>query len=70
MRLKDYIKRKNIPKDIPYCYTPISYENGVYKIKCCPYYVHMDDELIGGCKLLPNVEIWDQVKSCGINCEY
>jgi hypothetical protein len=31
-----------IPKG-PYCYTPIGYENGVYKVKHCPYHRLIED---------------------------
>ena len=57
------------PKGL-YCYTPLSFridsEKGwVYKIKPCPFYVHIDN-LFGFCSAL-NEEVEDQAKVCGIN---
>ncbi len=59
-------KKKQIPKDIPYCYTPIKFdmETGIYHTKTCPFYEHKEDGLIGHCRLV-NCEVWDQVKVCG-----
>lgn len=31
-----------IPKGV-YCYTPIGYEDGKYKIQCCPYWKRIED---------------------------
>ena len=62
-------KKKKIPKDTPYCYTPLSGMQDLgggrygYKIKSCPYYKHVDG-LDGHCSLL-NCEVTDQVKECG-----
>lgn len=62
-------KKKRIPKDTFYCYTPISTPGFMsdgewgYKIKPCPYYKHIEG-LDGHCSLL-NCEITDQVKECG-----
>ena len=62
-------KKKQIPKDTFYCYTP---ESGMiypkeglpyYKIKPCGFYKHVDG-LEGYCSLL-KCEILDQVKECG-----
>lgn len=53
-----------------YCYTPISFtihpdKGWVYKIKPCPFYVHIDN-LAGVCSAI-SAEVEDQVKLCGIN---
>jgi len=59
-------KKKQIPKGIPYCYTPIRFdrETGIYHIKTCPFYSHVED-IDGYCKLL-KCGVDDQVKSCSI----
>jgi hypothetical protein len=62
-------KKKKIPKDTVYCYTPASsfvkLENGNYgyKIKSCPFYKHKEG-LEGYCSLL-KCEVIDQIKTCG-----
>lgn len=62
-------KKKQIPKETPYCYTfdeernkkePL--ENGGYWIKTCPFYKYGKD-YEGGCKLVEGIVI-DQVKIC------
>jgi len=59
-------KKKLIPKDIPYCYTPIGYDNEthIYHTKVCPFYKHVDG-LEGWCKLV-KYEVDDQCKVCSI----
>ena len=67
-------KKKQIPKDTPYCYTSdykmiYPENNGLpyYKIKCCPFYKNdPTSNIMGSCRLL-NCEIEDQCKSCGQN---
>jgi hypothetical protein len=58
--------KKKIPKNIPYCYTPIKFDmnTGIYHIKPCPFYKHIKG-IDGFCKLL-KCEVEDQCKSCGI----
>lgn len=62
-------KKKKIPKDTFYCYTPISKmiypKDGLpfYRITRCPYYKHVSG-IEGYCSLL-KCEIIDQVKECG-----
>lgn len=61
-------KKKQIPKDTPYCYTIKSgwiypKEGRPYiKTKVCPFYKHIED-VTGYCKLI-KYEVDDQVKSC------
>lgn len=61
---------ENIPKDTPYCYTPISdyglMENGKwgYKIKPCPYFKFIET-IDSWCKLY-KCDVEDQCKSCGL----
>lgn len=61
-------KKKQIPKHIPYCYTPLHPLGGNkigYKIKSCPFYEHIHST-DGHCNLL-NLEITDQIKDCGVS---
>lgn len=61
-------KKKQIPKNIPYCYTPIGYDKktGIYHVKICPFWKDIpDDNIFGTCTLL-NCEVEDQCKSCSI----
>ena len=61
-------KKKLIPKDTLYCYTPVSdmiYEEGklpYYKISLCPFYKHIEG-IEGYCTLI-KCEVLDQVKEC------
>jgi len=67
-------KKKKIPKDTAYCYTPTSGiirskgELPYYKIKTCIFYKHVDsvDNLDGYCTLLKD-KITDKVKDCGLS---
>lgn len=66
--MKKRIPRK-LKKKIPegfYCYRGLSFDwsTGIYKIKPCPFYKHIEG-IEGRCSLL-NCEIDDQVKNCGI----
>jgi len=75
--MSNFSKNREILNKIPnktlYCYEPDTQKNikakeegeyGVYYIKPCPYYEHIDG-LDGKCKLY-NEEIVDQVKGCGL----
>ena len=59
-------KKKQIPKNIPYCYTPghFDMETGIYHVKPCPFYEHRKG-IEGHCRLL-KCDVDDQVKSCDI----
>lgn len=61
--IKEIKARKYVPKGTPYCYT---WSKG--KFYFCPYYKSSHySNLIASCRLMKNVEIWDMVKSCGVN---
>lgn len=64
-------KKKQIPKNIPYCYTPIKFDmkTGGYHIKTCPFYKSDGDGLFGRCSLL-DCEVMDQIKECEISNGY
>ena len=64
-------KKKQTPKNIPYCYTPIKFdmETGVYHIKPCPFYRNDGESVFGRCSLL-DCEIMDQIKECNISNGY
>lgn len=72
--LKDIIAKVRIPKNTPYCYTPIKpLKNGIeYKVKACPYLKWKYNKEIG-CKeeyctyLKDFLSIQDSVKDCGVN---
>ena len=62
-------KKKQIPKDTPYCYTALEMlDDGGMLIKSCPFYEHVDG-IEGKCRLL-KCEIEDQIKSCGTKKGY
>lgn len=48
-----------------YCYTAISVQNNILKVKPCPFYHHIEGE-VGFYNYL-HTDIFDQVKDCGIN---
>ena len=63
-----------IPKNIQYCYTPLKYENNVYRVKPCPYYKTLG-KTWDGCKFLgliakDDLLLSDQCKICGISNGY
>lgn len=72
-KLRDFIARKRIPKDTPYCHD--------YNMKDCPYWKSLRLKDCNGrrlcyCKYLKVAEVyqgesllWDQCKECGINEE-
>lgn len=72
---KELIAKIRIPKDTPYCYTPIKpLENGGYRVKPCPYFKIKYNSEWGCnaeyCKYIKDyLSIQDSVKDCGINDE-
>lgn len=61
-----------------YCYSPISFEDGVLKVKICPYWASdptKPEQSNGFCSYLNHGDwqsdgftlLWDQVKECGRN---
>lgn len=81
-RLKDFVARKRIPKDTPYCYTPKKaikpckkYPYGGFKTKVCPYfkmkYCKEYHCLLEYCTYIKSfLSVQDQVKDCGVNDDY
>lgn len=74
---KSFAERRAILNKIPegiYCYTPLSYENGVYGVSPCPYWkrigkqrakctlYNIKDKYQQDCTTL----LWDQCKVCGL----
>jgi len=74
------MKDENVIPEGMYCYTPIGFFDGVYKIKPCPYWGKREDkpeQENGYCDYLEQGDwesnhcslLWDQVKECGIKME-
>ena len=58
-----------------YCYTPLGFKDGKYKVKMCPYWEYGEDAdgcSYGYCHYLKEKDyilLWDQVKICNINID-
>lgn len=71
-------ENKNLIPVGSYCYTPLGYINGKYKVKHCPFWkIRADkpEQDNGYCSFLKmgdweadyTTHLWDGVKECGIN---
>lgn len=64
-----------IPKNTPYCYTPIEFAENGYKVKHCPFHKYKFNKeyncKMEYCNYLKDfLSIQDDVKDCGINDNY
>ena len=64
-----------IPKNTPYCYTPIKFTENGYKVKHCPFHCKKVNKeyncKMEYCRYLKDfLSVQDDVKDCGINDNY